>query len=180
LRGINGLLTPYIRYIIGHHSFTDYVKGVWTGVAVPHISESQIRAFNFLLPPIEVQEGILRILTAYDDLIGNNTRRIKILEQMAHMLYREWFVNFRFPGHQKVKMVESEWGPIPEGWKIARTEELCSIEDGDWIETKDQGGNEFRLLQVSNIGVNCFIETGTFRFVTPDVCAASGMRPALN
>ena len=53
LRGINGLLTPYLRYVIGHHSFTDYVKGIWTGVAVPHISESQIRAFPFSPSPSE-------------------------------------------------------------------------------------------------------------------------------
>ena len=60
---------------------------------------------------------IASILSAYDDLIENNTRRIKILEEMAQMLYREWFVNFRFPGHEKVRMVESELGPIPEGWR---------------------------------------------------------------
>ncbi len=69
------------------------------------------------LPAIERQREIGDILSAYDDLIENNTRRIKILEQMAQMLYREWFVNFRFPGHEKVSMVESELGLIPEGWK---------------------------------------------------------------
>ena len=124
LRGTNGLLTPYIRYVIGHHSFADYVKGIWTGVAVPHISESQIRAFRFMLPPQETQERILGILTAYDDLIENNTRRIKILEEMAQMVYREWFVNFRFPGHEKVRMVESELGKIPEGWELIVFQEV--------------------------------------------------------
>lgn len=116
LRGTNGLSTQFARYIIGHHSFTDYVKGIWTGVAVPHISESQIRSFRFLLPPPPAQARITEILSAYDDLIENNTRRIKILEQMAQMLYREWFVNFRFPGHEKVSMVESEIGQIPATW----------------------------------------------------------------
>jgi len=130
LRGANGLLTPYIRYIIGHHCFTDYVKGIWTGIAVPHISESQIRAFKFHLPPIETQRAILRVLTTYDDLIENNTRRIKILEEMAQMLYREWFVNFRFPGHEKVRMVESELGPTPEGWLVKPFGEIASITMG--------------------------------------------------
>ena len=65
---------------------------------------------------LPISERIASILSAYDDLIENNTRRIKILEEMAQMLYREWFVNFRFPGHEKVQMVESELGPIPEGW----------------------------------------------------------------
>jgi type I restriction enzyme, S subunit len=130
LRGTSGLLTPYIRYILGHHSFTDYVKGIWTGVAVPHISESQIRAFRFVLPPIETQERILQVLTAYDDLIENNTRRIRILEEMAQMLYREWFVHFRFPGHEKVRMVESEMGPIPKGWSIEPISNVAEILGG--------------------------------------------------
>jgi type I restriction enzyme S subunit len=56
------------------------------------------------------------VLSAYDDLIENNSRRINILEEMARALYREWFVNFRFPGHGKAKMVKSAVGPIPEGW----------------------------------------------------------------
>ena len=78
------------------------------------------------LPPINVQKDIASILSAYDDLIENNTRRIKILEEMAQMIYREWFVNFRFPGHENVKLVESELGPIPEGWTPTRLGDLCS------------------------------------------------------
>jgi len=66
------------------------------------------------LPSMETQRRVADVLSAYDDLIENNTRRIKILEQMAQMLYREWFVNFRFPGHEKVKMVESELGLIQD------------------------------------------------------------------
>jgi len=65
--------------------------------------------------------------SAYDDLIENNLRRIKILEEMAQSLYREWFVKFRFPGHQKVKMVNSPLGKIPEGRKIIRLVDVCSI-----------------------------------------------------
>jgi len=67
------------------------------------------------------------ILSAYDDLIENNTRRIKILEEMAQTIYREWFVNFRFPGHEKVKMIESEMGMIPEGWEVKTVPEAIHI-----------------------------------------------------
>ncbi|MCZ2157474.1 MAG: restriction endonuclease subunit S, partial [Bryobacterales bacterium] len=126
LRGTNSLLTPFIRYIIGHPTFTDYLKGIWTGVTVPHISESQIRAFKFSLPPLPVQQRIIEILSAYDDLIQNNTRRIKILEEMAQRIYQEWFVHFRFPGHENVRMVDSELGPIPEGWSPTRLGDQCS------------------------------------------------------
>jgi type I restriction enzyme S subunit len=116
--------------VIGHQAFTDYVKGIWTGVAVPHISETQIRAFRFKLPPIETQQRIVRILGVYDDLIENNSRRIKILEQMAQMLYREWFVNFRFPGHERSKLVESDMGLIPEGWSIEPIANIAEILGG--------------------------------------------------
>ena len=70
------------------------------------------------LPPLLTQHKIAAILSAYDDLIENNTRRIAILEKMAQALYREWFVHFRFPGHELVAMVDSELGLIPEGWEV--------------------------------------------------------------
>ena len=69
------------------------------------------------LPPLPTQRKIASILSAYDDLIENNTRRIAILEEMAQAIYREWFVNFRFPGHENVKLVDSPLGQIPEGWE---------------------------------------------------------------
>jgi type I restriction enzyme S subunit len=129
LRGTNGLRTSFLRYLIGHRAFTDYVKGIWTGVAVPHISESQIRAFPITLPPIAVQEQIVNILCAYDELIENNIRRVKVLEEMAQRICREWFVNFRFPGHERFKMVESEVGPIPMGWRAGLLREMCESID---------------------------------------------------
>jgi type I restriction enzyme S subunit len=70
------------------------------------------------VPPLHIQQKIAAILSAYDDLIGNNTRRIQILEEMAQTIYKEWFVKFRFPGQEKVKMVDSELGMIPEGWRV--------------------------------------------------------------
>ena len=155
IRGTNALLTGYLRYLIGHHTFTDYVKGIWTGVAVPHISESQIRAFTFLLPPAKIQRQIAFILSTYDGLIENNTRRIKILEAMAQMIYREWFVNFRFPGHANVKIVESEFGPIPSNWKIEQLQNVAEVIDclHSKKPTQTDGGDGL-LLQLFNIGEN--------------------------
>ena len=73
---------------------------------------------QFALPPLPTQRKIAAILSAYDDLIEVNTRRIAILEEMARALYREWFVRFRFPGHEGVRMVESAVGLVPEGWEV--------------------------------------------------------------
>ena len=69
-------------------------------------------------PPLPTQRKIAAVLSAYDDLIENNTRRIKVLEDMAQTLYQEWFVHLRFPEHENVRMVESPLGSIPQGWKM--------------------------------------------------------------
>jgi type I restriction enzyme S subunit len=90
-----------------------------------------------------VQRRIAGILSAYDGLIENNQRRIRILEEMARAIYREWFVLFRFPGHQKTELVTSPIGNIPQGWEVKKLGELTSFlsrgispsyaEDGDSI-----------------------------------------------
>lgn len=82
------------------------------------------------LPPFPTQKKIAGILSAYDDLIENNTRRIKILEEMAQTLYHEWFVKFRFPGHEHTKMVDSELGLIPEGWEVTTIGNVAEVGRG--------------------------------------------------
>jgi type I restriction enzyme S subunit len=81
------------------------------------------------MPPVDEQQQIAAILSAYDDLIENNTRRIQILEEMAQRIYTEWFVHFRFPGHEKVKMVDSELGKIPSGWEIGQLKDVASVNE---------------------------------------------------
>jgi len=80
-----------------------------------------------IFPLLETQRKIASILSAYDDLIENNTRRIKILEEMAQAIYREWFVNFRFPGHEQVRMVDSPLGRVPEGWEVVPVTETVEV-----------------------------------------------------
>jgi type I restriction enzyme S subunit len=87
-------------------------------------------------PPLPTQRKIAAILSAYDDLIENNTRRIAILEQMAQLLYREWFVHFRFPGHEDVAMVDSELGAIPEGWEVVAYTDVADVLTGSTPRTK--------------------------------------------
>ena len=85
---------------------------------------SSVEDIYIPLRPLPTQQKIAAILSTYDDLIENNTRRIKILEDMAQTLYREWFVHYRFPGHENVRMVESELGLIPQGWKVKKFGEV--------------------------------------------------------
>ena len=93
---------------------------VTRGATQDNLSLDKLLSFPLRMPPLFIQRRIGGILSAYDDLIENNQQRIKILEEMARSLYREWFVNFRFPGHDKVKMVPSLLGPIPQGWEVAK------------------------------------------------------------
>jgi len=75
---------------------------------MPNLNTSIIRSIPITYPSLTTQKKIAYILSSYDDLIENNTRRIEILEQMAKLVYEEWFVKFRFPGHENVKMVPSD------------------------------------------------------------------------
>lgn len=101
--------TPLIQAISG---------GSGSGKAI--MNKSSFEKIELKVYPLPTQRKIAAILSAYDDLIENNTHRIRILEEIARTIYREWFVNFRFPGHEKVKMVESELGLIPGGWEVKR------------------------------------------------------------
>lgn len=158
----------YYYYFISPQG-NDSIQSLVMQVAAAGIRGSELAKLRVPVPPLTVQKKIAAVLSTYDDLIENNLRRIKILEEMAQLIFREWFVHFRFPGHEKVKMVDSPLGKIPEGWEVSTISSICtSLQDGDWIETKDQGGNDYRLLQVSNIGVGKFIETGNYRYISND------------
>jgi type I restriction enzyme S subunit len=126
LRSSNGRLDQnFLRFVIGGSGFESYIIPITTGVNVPHISGQQILDFEFTLPPLPVQRRIAGILSAYDDLMENSQRRIRVLEAMARALYREWFVHFRFPGHEKIKLVNSPLGKIPQGWEVKSIANIC-------------------------------------------------------
>lgn len=98
----------------------DLLQSLSTGSATKFLTLTILNALKVRVPSLSDQNRIVSILGAYDDLIENNTRRIEILEEMARRLYEEWFVQFRFPGHEGVEFKESELGLIPEGWGVGR------------------------------------------------------------
>ena len=122
IRGATLLDTRLIRYSIEWK--LQELLNLAGGSTFSNLTKELIR--DFPIPYPESRHKIAAILSNYDDLIENNTRRIKILEEMAGTIYREWFVEFRFPGHEKVKMVESELGLIPQGWGIKRLSDIVS------------------------------------------------------
>ena len=103
------------------------VAGRLVGVAQQHFNVTAAKSLKIPVPPLETQRRIAHVLSAYDDLIENNTWRIRLLEQAVHDLYHEWFVEFRFRGHEGVEMVDSELGQIPQGWGIMVVSEAIDI-----------------------------------------------------
>ena len=95
------------------------IRSQLVGSAQQVLNTKAVAAMEIPAPPLHVQDKIAAVLSAYDELIENNNRRIQILEETAQRIYREWFVHFRYPGHEDVPMVESEIGPIPEGWEVS-------------------------------------------------------------
>ena len=108
----------FLACFIESSFFYDAIKPHFFGSTRDNISPNHIRLTSIPFPPLPTQCKIAAVLSAYDDLIENNTRRIAILEEMASTIYREWFVEFRFPRHEQVEMVESELGLIPQGWEV--------------------------------------------------------------
>lgn len=101
-----------------------------TGASQKTISLESIKNFEICLPPNTEQDNISHTLSRYDDLIENNEKRIKILESMAQKLYTEWFIKFKFPGHEKVEMADSgnpDFGFIPEGWAIKKLVDIAFL-----------------------------------------------------
>ena len=124
VRGIPGVADDY--FLMSYIQSAN-ILGYITGTAQPKLSQRNLKAIRLLLPTFRTQRKIAVVLSAYDDLIENNTRRIKILEEMAGAIYREWFVELRFPGHEGVEMIESELGLIPQGWEVKQLGEICHV-----------------------------------------------------
>ena len=109
----------FLNYFLNGPQGQGLIHAKTNGATVAHLNMKDVRTMPLPeLPPLPIQRRIAGILSAYDELMDNCQRRIRILEEMARALYREWFVYFRFPGHEKVPRVDSPLGPIPKGWEI--------------------------------------------------------------
>ncbi len=149
----------FLYYVLSSDAFIESTVTASKGTKMPRGDKYAMGQYKVQLPTILIQKKISAILSAYDDLIENNLRRIKILEEMAQNLYREWFVKFRFPGHEQVRMVDSPVGNIPEGWEVARIDDVAMVHRGRSYRSKnllDEGGLPF-------INLKCIDRDGGFR-----------------
>ena len=138
-----------IRYVF--YTLSD--PQVWPkrGAAQPFISQTDARNVEIPLPSLSIQRRIASILSAYDELIENSQRRIKILESMARSLYREWFVHFRFPGHESVPLVPSLLGEIPRGWEVKKLGDIAQLNYGKALKKEDRRDGEYPVYGSSGI-----------------------------
>jgi type I restriction enzyme S subunit len=114
--------------------------------AVPGVNRNHLHAMEVCVPPLPIQRRIAGILSAYDDLIENSQRRIKILEEMARRLYREWFVYFRFPGHEGCRLVESPLGEIPERWEVKALGQVAELNYGKALKKEERLDGPFPVF----------------------------------
>jgi type I restriction enzyme, S subunit len=155
IRTRSDLLDPYyLNYLLSGPAIRGWMQGVSTGATVPHLNVADIRSMELpALPPVQTQHKIAAVLSAYDDLIANNNRRIKLLDELAQRTFHEWFVDFRFPGGERVPLVDSDLGSIPQGWSVQRMDEVADVIDclhSKKPEAIEDGPGV--LLQLFNIG----------------------------
>ena len=129
IRPINSILNPfYLNYFLASPFMQATMLNYAVGKGASRNAMTKEMIGNYLVPQpnIDIQNKIVKILKKYDNLIDNNNKRIKLLEQMAENLYKEWFVRFRFPGYEDVEFIDR----FPKEWKICRIDQLSKIKAG--------------------------------------------------
>lgn len=126
------VIPDYLFYIMKTYNFYMQADSVAIGAAQRTISLTALRNMTVELPSMDVQKKIATVLSRYDSLIENYQKQIKLLEEAAQRLYKEWFVNLRFPGHENTKIVDG----VPEGWEKKSIDSIYSIKYGKNLSTK--------------------------------------------
>lgn len=141
----------FLHYYLRQESAISWISGQAVGATMPNLNTGILRNVPVHVPPLTTQRRIAGILSAYDELIENNQRRIRILEDMARSLYREWFVHFRYPGHESVPLTDSPRGPIPQGWEVKKLGEVLELNYGKALKKEDRQDGEFPVYGSSGV-----------------------------
>lgn len=150
------VIPDYLFYIMKTYNFYMQADSVAIGAAQRTISLTALRNMTVELPSMDVQKKIATVLSRYDSLIDNYQKQIKLLEEAAQRLYKEWFVNLRFPGHENTKIVDG----VPEGWEKKKISDICDTIGGGTPSTKEAS----------------YYEGGTIKWVTPtDITKNKGL-----
>jgi len=134
----------YVYYFVHTMGFERYD----VGNSNPTLNRNHIHGLDILIPPLRTQKAIVEVLSTYDDLIENNRRRIQLLEQAARLLYKEWFVHLRFPGHEHTPIIEG----VPEGWEKTCYNELFEFHGGFAFKSKTyQAEGKYGIVTIKNV-----------------------------
>lgn len=136
----------YVGCVIASDDYKRFVLANAGGAAQPNANARVLTSYPVPLPSLAAQRSISAILSAYDDLIENNARRIQILEEMTRAIYREWFVEFRYPGHEDVPLVDCELGPVPAEWRVVPLEQAVTLEYGKALTAADRKAGDVVVM----------------------------------
>jgi type I restriction enzyme, S subunit len=160
----------FLFYALLYLGKTNAMEALFTGATIKHLPGEQLAKLEVPVPPLETQRRIASILGAYDDLIEVNRRRVKALEETARGLFKEWFVRFRFPGHETVPILDTPNGPLPEGWEFLPLGRLCEgktgIQTGPFgsqLHQEDYSDEGIPVTMPKNILGLRIVETGIAR-----------------
>ncbi|TBV25662.1 hypothetical protein DMZ43_12050 [Meridianimaribacter sp. CL38] len=156
----------FVYYLLRYN--TSLIRSHDAGIVTPIVPKSIFCKIKINLPPLNTQRKIASILSAYDDLIENNLKRIKLLEEQAQLTYEEWFVRFKFPGHETTKFDE-ETG-LPEGWEKVKLNQIADFQNGYAFYTKGYSENGYTIIDLGNVSEYGDLNiTGKEKFISEEL-----------
>lgn len=159
LRCNNKLLNNFLYYYLLKNNKS--IKALDRGGAQPSINKNDVlNSYIYYPESIDTQNKIAKVLSNYDDLIENNNKRIKILEEMAQKIYKEWFVDFKFPNHETATFKQTELGKIPSDWEIKKISKISTLSKGKSYKSSELVGEKEGL---PFLNLKCVERDGGFR-----------------
>lgn len=155
LRPNDTVLSRFLYYNMLCRDFYARADAIALGAAQRTISLTALRNMKISVPPMEVQERIVNIMSAYDDLIENNQKQIKLLEEASHRLYKEWFVDLRFPGYENTKIVDG----VPEGWNVKSIDDIAEYINGYAFKPSDWGTSGKPIIKIKEMSSGVTTDT---------------------
>lgn len=152
LRPRRDIIVPeFLYYYLASPNMQRRIASLNIGVAQPSLKVPHLLSVELSIPPISDQQRIVNLLSPIDQLIENYQRRMEILEEMARVLYREWFVDFRFPGYEHSSVIESSIGPIPDGWQVKKLGQVVDLRYGKALRKDDRRNGAIPVFGSSGI-----------------------------
>ena len=154
------VFSQYVGYCVESSLFKDYINSIANGSAQPNANSQMMSSFEFKIPSLPTQHRIATILSRYDSLIENYQKQIKLLEEAAQRLYKEWFVDLHFPGHENTKIVDG----VPEGWEKKKVREIGKVITGKTPSTakKEYYGGQIPFITIPDMHTGIYPTSSQF------------------